>query len=120
MRLTRGPPRPRGRGGTFMPQRSPGVCFVRASVGCAHRDEETRMTWSRIVDVLRQDGHYAWRSIARTPGFALLVVLTFMLGIGVNAATFSVLDTLFLKPPSGVERPEELRRIWHTLPGEGG
>jgi predicted permease len=78
------------------------------------------MTWSGAVDVFRQDVRHAWRSIARTPGFALLVVLTFTLGLGVNAATFAVLDTLFLKPPSGVERPDELRRIWQSFRGEGG
>ena len=71
-------------------------------------------------DVFRQDLRYACRSIARTPGFAVLVVLTFTLGFGVNAAAFSVLDTIFLKPPAGVARPSELRRIWHSFRGEGG
>jgi putative ABC transport system permease protein len=78
------------------------------------------MTWLGALDVLRQDVRYAWRAIARTPGFALLVVLTFTLGLGVNAATFAVLDTLFLRPPDGVVRPSELRRIWQSFRGEGG
>jgi predicted permease len=78
------------------------------------------MTWLGALDVLRQDIRYAWRSIARTPGFALLVVVTFTLGFGVNAAAFSVLDTLYLRPPGGTVRPSELRRIWQAFPGEGG
>jgi predicted permease len=78
------------------------------------------MTWLAALDVLRQDIRYAWRSIARTPGFALLVVLTFTLGFGVNAAAFSVLDTLFLRPPAGIARPSELQRIWQAFPGQGG
>src|SRR5919199_3666466 len=79
------------------------------------------MTWvGGVLDILRQDVRYAWRSVARTPSFALLVVITFTLGLGVNAATFGVLDTLFLRPPPGVARPRELRRIWQSLRGEGG
>jgi putative ABC transport system permease protein len=78
------------------------------------------MMWLGALDVLRQDTRYAWRSIARTPGFALLVILTFTLGFGVNAAAFAVLDKLFLRPPDGVARPSELRRIWQSFRGEGG
>jgi predicted permease len=78
------------------------------------------MTWFGALDVLRQDVRYAWRSIARTPGFALLVVVTFTLGFGVNAAAFTVLDTLFLRPPAGTTRPSELRRIWQAFPDERG
>ena len=78
------------------------------------------MSMGGLLDVLRQDVRHAWRSIARTPGFALLVVLTFTLGLGLNAAAFAVLDTLFLKPPSGVALPGEVRRIWQSFRGEGG
>jgi predicted permease len=72
------------------------------------------------LDILRQDIRYAWRSIARTPGFAILVVVTFTLGFGVNAAAFTVLDTLFLRAPAGTTRPSELRRIWQALPSPDG
>ena len=75
--------------------------------------EETReMTWLRWLDVLRQDLGYAWRSVRRTPGFTAMVVVTLALGLGVNAATFAVLDRLYLRAPSGVMAPDELRRVW--------
>jgi putative ABC transport system permease protein len=84
--------------------------------------EETRhMTWLASLDVLRQDLGYAWRSIRRTPGFTLMVVATLALGIGVNAATFSVLDRIYLRPPAGVVNPEGLRRVWtESFRTEGG
>src|SRR5688572_12819572 len=87
---------------------------------CVTPSGDRRMTWLAALDVLRQDIRYAWRSIARTPAFALLVVLTFTLGFGVNAAAFTVLDTLFLRPPPGTTRPSELRRIWQAFPDEAG
>jgi hypothetical protein len=70
------------------------------------------MSWLGSLDVLHQDAAYAWRAINRTPGFTALVVVTLTLGIGVNAATFTLLDRLYLRPPGGVSDPLTLRRIW--------
>ena len=86
-----------------------------------YQEETRRLTWLGALDGLRQDTTYAWRSLRRTPGFTLLVVGTFALGIGVNAATFSLLDRLYFRPPSGVTNPSELHRIWrHSFRMEGG
>src|SRR5690348_1404926 len=63
-------------------------------------------------DALVQDIRSAWRSIRTSPGFTLTVVLTFALGIGLNSATFSLLDRLYLRPPAGVVAPAGVRRIW--------
>ena len=57
-----------------------------------------------------QDLRYALRSLARTPGFAAVVVLTLGLGIGANTAIFSLLDQVVLRR-LGVASPSELVQL---------
>lgn len=84
-----------------------------------HKEDTRAATWLRWFDLFRQDTGYAWRSIRRTPGATATIVVTLALGIGVNAATFSVLDQIFLRDPAGVVDPGGIRRIWmkHTRTG---
>jgi predicted permease len=51
---------------------------------------------------------FALRSIARRPGFALLAGLSLAIGIGANAAIYSVIDAVMLRPMPGVARAERL------------
>ena len=44
------------------------------------------------------DLKYAWRQIRKAPGFAITALLTLAIGIGVNAAVFSVMDAIVLRP----------------------
>ena len=44
------------------------------------------------------DLKYAWRQIQKAPGFAITALLTLAIGIGVNAAVFSVMDAIVLRP----------------------
>jgi putative ABC transport system permease protein len=77
-----------------------------------YREEVRRMTLQAWVDRILQDAVYAIRGLNRSRGFTAAVVLTLALGIGVNAAMFSLLDRIFLEPPAGVVHPEGIRRVY--------
>jgi predicted permease len=71
-----------------------------------------RRAWRERFDWVGQDLGYVLRSLRRSPGFVVAVVMTLALGIGANVAVLSVLDRLFLTAPPGIARPNEVRRIY--------
>jgi predicted permease len=70
------------------------------------------------MNVVFQDIRFALRQMRRRQAFTAVVVLTMALGIGANAAIFSVLDAILLRPLP-YSHPEQLIKVWSRFTGIG-
>ncbi len=85
-----------------------------------HRDRILRIDRSEAAMRRRTQGlegalavvRTSLRAIRRQPRFALGVVVTLALGIGVNSVMFGVVDRLLLRPPEHVVDHGDLRRLF--------
>ena len=67
------------------------------------------------MSMLLQDARYALRGLARRPLFAASVIATIALGVGANAAIFSVINGILIRPLPYPE-PEQVVSLGHTAP----
>jgi putative ABC transport system permease protein len=58
-----------------------------------------------------RDFKFAFRQLFKTPGFTIAAVTVLALGIGVNTAVFSLVNTLFFAPPS-YAKPHEMVQLF--------
>ena len=68
-----------------------------------------------MLESIRQDLRHGARMLAKNPGFALVAVMSIAVGVGANAAMFSIADGLILRPLP-VPAPGEVMSIAATTP----
>ena len=62
-------------------------------------EERSREVWQLpLLESLGPDLKLVFRRLGKSPGFAATVILTLAIGIGANAAVFSVLNSVLFKP----------------------
>ena len=75
--------------------------------------EESRAVWLwPSLEALWQDATYTLRDLSRHPTFTLGVIVTLALGIGANAAMFSLVDRLLLRPPARMIDPASVHLVY--------
>ncbi len=81
------------------------------------RQREHAWWWHQIV----ADFSYTIRGLRRHPSFAIAVILTLALGLGANAAIFSVVDRMLFRAPPMMHASSRVHRVYiHSAnPGQG-
>lgn len=75
--------------------------------------EDTRQRWSLpSVELLLRDFRHAVRGLRRAPAFTVTVVMTLALGLGANAAMFSVVDQLMFRSLAFLREPDQVHRVY--------
>jgi predicted permease len=72
-----------------------------------------------MIDTIGQDIKYAIRSLRRTPGFTVAVLVTLALGIGANTTIFSLIQGVMLRRLP-VLAPDQLQFVAIGVPGRPG
>jgi hypothetical protein len=83
-------------------------------------EERSREVWQfPLVESLATDLKLVFRRLGKSPGFAATVILTLAIGIGANAAVFSVLNSVLFKPLP-YPHAEQLVAVRMIAPGAAG
>jgi len=70
----------------------------------------------RWAEDLRRDLAYAWRGLARSPGFATSTIVTLTLAVGVTSAVTATADAVLLRPLAFAPEPDQLVRVMVHVP----
>jgi macrolide transport system ATP-binding/permease protein len=83
------------------------------------RERTAEVDRFRWIDDVRRDLAYGLRMLWRSPGFSLLAILCLTLGIGANAAVFSWIEGILLRPYPLVVDQDRLYAVVSTNRGVG-
>ena len=84
------------------------------------REECRQSRGLRFIDELSQDLRYGARHFVKALGFAAVALLTLAVGIGANAAIFSVIHAVLLNPfPFPAHEPDRVLVVAEQPPGGG-
>jgi predicted permease len=88
------------------------------NLGLVEEEGRAAWRWPRVEELL-SDVQYALRALWHTPTFTVVALLTIAIGIGANAAVFSVVNSVLLKPLN-YPQADELVAIRQVAPGAAG
>src|SRR5687767_1534564 len=91
-------------------------CVTRSRWPAGSRSARPALTWGddptgASMATPLQDIRTGFRSLRRTPGFALTAILTLALGIGLSTAVFTVADALLIRPLP-VREQDRIVALW--------
>ena len=87
------------------------------SVPLAYRPRHRNWVGMTMMSDLWHDLRFSVRMLVKNPVFTAAAVLTLALGIGLNAATFSAVNGLLLRPLPGASEPDRLLQLYRSWPG---
>lgn len=87
---------------------------ARRELGGVDRTREAFRETRRLpgFDALAQDLRFAWRALRRESGTTVAAILLLTIGVSSTVVLADVLDRLLLRPPTHVDDPARVRRIY--------
>src|SRR5271166_1999869 len=105
---------------TGMPRKEANAAAQREFGNVALTEENSRDVWRWLsIENFLTDVRYGLRMLRHSPVFTTVGLLTIAIGIGANAAVFSVVNSVLLKPLH-YPNAEELVSLHQIAPGAAG